>query len=142
MKALSCHDGCRNRPRSNSLYLGLVDSKAIPGDHITEKKNPIRGKLTLLESHIKLITSHDRKNGMQMMDMFLHGSTEDKNIIKINAANLPMKGRRAWFMTRMNVLGALDNPKGITSHSNRPSQVLKDVFTHRLVEYESDDIHS
>ena len=42
--------------------------------------------------------------------------------------NLPKNGLRAYVITRMKVLGALVRPKGMSSHSNNPSFVLKAVF--------------
>ena len=42
--------------------------------------------------------------------------------------NFPMCDLNTWFIVRMKVVEALDRPNGITTHSNKPSFVLKSVF--------------
>lgn len=40
----------------------------------------------------------------------------------------PIKGLNTWFINLMNMLGALHKPNDITSHSYKPSLILKVVF--------------
>lgn len=39
-----------------------------------------------------------------------------------------MNSLNAWFITVMKVLGAFDNPKGMTNNSDSPTRVLNVAF--------------
>lgn len=57
--------------------------------------------------------------------MNFFGLTKNKNIIKdTNFLRMDVK----LGPQLLNVLGALDNPKGITNHSNNPCEFLKAIF--------------
>ena len=47
---------------------------------------------------------------------------------KYTITNSSRKDLKTSFITLMNVVGALQRPKGITSHSNNPCLILKVVF--------------
>lgn len=47
---------------------------------------------------------------------------------KYATKNYPKNGWKTWVMSLINVLGALDDPKGITVHSNRPSWLFFDFY--------------
>lgn len=47
---------------------------------------------------------------------------------KYTTTNRPMNGCKAWFIILMKVLGVLERPKGITSHSKSIYLVLKAVL--------------
>ena len=47
---------------------------------------------------------------------------------KYTIIEIPMQGLTMWFINLMNILGAFDNPNGITIYSYNPSLVLNVVF--------------
>lgn len=53
--------------------------------------------------------------------MFAKEELKTKLLSEYTTTNLTTKGLNACFITRINVLDALDNPKGIMIHSNSPS---------------------
>jgi len=59
-----------------------------------------------------------------MLDVVLIINIVDQNIIEVHHH----EPRKISFITRMNVLGALDNPNSIINHSYNSSCVLNAVF--------------
>ena len=62
------------------------------------------------------------------MSMIFLTSAIYKYAIKADNNKVSYNWFSTWFISLIDVLGALVKPKGITNHSYRPSLVLKVVF--------------
>ena len=61
--------------------------------------------------------------------VFVRILREDEDVVNVHPYKDPQVSRRTSFTTRWNVDGALQRPKGITTHSKAPNCVLKAVFS-------------
>ena len=66
---------------------------------------------------------------IEMLLMFIPIFREDEEVVDVHPYKDPQWSRRTSFTTRWNVDGALQRPKGITTHSKEPNCVLKAVFS-------------
>ena len=68
------------------------------------------------------------KNNSQVSYVLMQTWLYIKISLKYTTTNLPMQSLRTWFMSLMNVLGALVWPKCITNRSYNPNLTLKEIF--------------
>ena len=61
-----------------------------------------------------------------MVEVLFLSLTEDHNVIQVHHYEL-VNGHKMSSINLMKVVGAFVNPKGMTSHSKRPS-ALKEIF--------------
>ena len=66
---------------------------------------------------------------IEMSLVFIRILREDENVVDVHPYKIPKWSRRTSFTTRWNVDGALQRPKGTTTHSKAPNCVLKAVFS-------------
>ena len=60
-------------------------------------------------------------DSFELVKMFLWGSTADNNVIQVDNALIQVQLTKAGFHQPWKVAGALVSPKGMHSHSQKPS---------------------
>ena len=128
MKTSYFTHGCWVRPISYFLDLLFINFNSIGGNHKTQKYNFVGAKIAFGKVGIKLCIAKSQQNLRKMGNVFIQRFAINQDIIEINPTNLPMKTLKTSFIRRMKVEGALERPKGITSHSYNPSFILQAVF--------------
>ena len=100
----------------------------IGSDYIPQESDLMSENGALLRVPIEFLFFQDLNDLPKVVPVIFFYLAINKDIIKVDTTNLSMKALKTWFINLMNVLGALNKPKGMTNHSYKPALVLNVVF--------------
>jgi hypothetical protein len=97
-------------------------------NNVSEILNLGHAKIALLQIGTQLVLSQCLEDLSDVVEVLLPSLAEDQNVIQVHHYNELVNGCKMSSISLMKVARAFINPKGMTSHSKRPSLYLKVVF--------------